>query len=873
MTDAKNRSVVKIFAIFISFSLILLCSIVIIEEFFFGHKPEQIVLDGGKLEAIEKEALLSSFLKDSANDIKALAGSSLFQDYLHKGHNKGLVENLFLTYGRSHSALIQVRFIDKDGKERIRIAKAAPGESAYVVTEDKLPVNVSEGYLLDSTSKELDKVWFSRPELERTEGKAETPHTPVLSAVLPLGIDDQFGGIVIMRYAIQDLIEALLQSPFYDLILSDGDGYTIVYSEDDHIDEARSWGNVLSHKYHISREFSVYGNDILSSPFFRTDHFASKKLDVPIDGGIYLILKFKHGLHMTQHEMSRMHYMALFVIVFGLSIMLTYIAMLIFRKTLLNLDEVERLNNTLNETSKVAQIGFWEYDARTEKIHWTDGVYDIFEITDRSFEVSYEKFMSYVAPEDQQKLAEAFERSIDDKRSYFIEHKIITEKGNVRYVEERGKHLFDKDGNVLQTLGSVYDVTTQKEYEKELVESKKVLRIAKDEAEQASRIKSEFLANMSHEIRTPMNSIIGMTYLALNGNLEGKERNYIEKAHQSSESLLGILNDILDFSKIEAGKLELEETAFQLQYVISSMLNILSTRAKEKNIKTKVKIDKDVPWYFIGDQLRLSQVLINLGSNAIKFSPEDEDVLFSVSLLAEDEESATLQFCVQDKGIGISEEQQKNLFQSFSQADSSTTRKYGGTGLGLAISKNITQLMGGDIWLESEEGKGSSFMFSVVLKKQTASQIEQGAEGTENHDEGEVADKLKGAKILLVEDNELNQELAQDILSHHGMEFVAVWNGEEAIEMLKKHEFDGVLMDCQMPIMDGCTATRIIREDKKYKDLPIIALTANVFVDDIEKIRQSGLNDHISKPIKPEKMLSTMSKWIDVSARESEESR
>ncbi|MFC1850637.1 two-component regulator propeller domain-containing protein [candidate division CSSED10-310 bacterium] len=422
--------------------------------------------------------------------------------------------------------------------------------------------------------------------------------------------------------------------------------------------------------------------------------------------------------------------------------------------------------------------------------------------------------------------------------------------GNVIDISLNIHSVRDEDQNLLYYEGIVADITERKRTE--------MLRIEKEAAERATQTKGEFLASMSHDIRTPMNAIMGLSDLALNTDLTEKQRDYIEKISISARSLLGLINDILDFSKIEAGKLSLETVTFKLEKVVDNLSDVLLNKAVEKDIEFQVSLDEMIPAILVGDPLRILQILINLTSNAIKFTNSGK-ILVKVITVDQNAERVKLRFSVADTGIGISQENKSKLFDSFTQADGSTTRKYGGTGLGLTICKRLVELMNGEIWAESELGQGSTFSFEVEFGSHD---IEVALAKKPEVREPEAVETLAGTKILLVEDNSINQQVAVEILQSCGVSVDVANNGEVAVETIGTSKYDAILMDIQMPVMDGFEATRLIREKTQYKDLPIIAMTAHAMKGDQENCFEAGMNDYVTKPIDPEQLFSKLAQWI-----------
>lgn len=427
----------------------------------------------------------------------------------------------------------------------------------------------------------------------------------------------------------------------------------------------------------------------------------------------------------------------------------------------------------------------------------------------------------------------------------------VSKEGDERMFEWSNALVKDENGQMQYVTTIGIDITEQKERQLELEK-------AKEAAEAAAKAKSDFLANMSHEIRTPLNGIIGLTELVLKTELEPKQRDFLEKSNLSSHALLDVINDILDYSKIEAGKFDLENKPFDLKSVLNNIMSLFEFQAVQKGLS--IKLDMDVTEsIMIGDALRLTQILTNLVGNAVKFT-ERGSIVIHVMVTSQDDHFVNMQFSIEDTGIGMSEDAQLKIFQEFSQADTSITRQFGGTGLGLAISKQLVMMMGGEIWVESKADIGSRFFFTTVFGKMKS--FAQKTEVQKTVVDSEKLNGLKGARILLAEDNKINQIVVVELLEELGLMVDIAENGAKAVEYASSEVYDLILMDLQMPIMDGFEATKAIRSLNGYEETPIVALSAAVMQKDKELTSEVGMNAHLSKPIDKDELFETLVHWV-----------
>jgi PAS domain S-box-containing protein len=525
---------------------------------------------------------------------------------------------------------------------------------------------------------------------------------------------------------------------------------------------------------------------------------------------------------------------------------------------------------------------FWVSSPSGEELFYVSPAYEqIWGWACQSIYEDPKQWFKNILEEDRPPVAKALSE-LSQGTNYDLEYRIRHRNGSTRWIRDRRFAIRGEEKQVVRTCGVAEDITQRKNLEAEMAK-------ARDAALEGARMKSEFLANMSHEIRTPMNGVIGMTGLLLETELDPKQRDYAETICSSAKSLLSILNDILDFSKIEAGKLEFENLEFDLDEVIDGALSVLVPQARAKGLELRSEIDSKVCTGLCGDPGRLRQVLTNLLNNAVKFTEQGEVVLRV--LPQEDTPSgvsvtegilsskATLRFEIKDTGIGLSADERGRIFEAFNQADQSTTRRYGGTGLGLTISRQLVKMMHGEIGVESEPGKGSIFWFTAGFEKHAAGKAAPAKHKPLPGRRVLLADDKAGdrqvlrspssearphtihdARILVAEDNEVNKKVMLLLLENLGYTADTVATGKEALAALRHHSYDIILMDCQMPEMDGYETSRTIR--REFDQPPrIIAMTAHALRGDREKCLAAGMDDYLSKPIIEEELATALKKW------------
>jgi PAS domain S-box-containing protein len=480
---------------------------------------------------------------------------------------------------------------------------------------------------------------------------------------------------------------------------------------------------------------------------------------------------------------------------------------------------------------------FWIMPPELDEIPYVSPAFE--QVWGRTRESLYKNPFSWVEsihPDDRERAQALLLRQIQGE-PVLREYRIRTPEGREKWIRDRAFPIRDQTEKMVRLVGIAEEITEQKLYEAQLIH-------AREAADVANHAKSEFLANMSHEIRTPMNGIIGMTELTLDTELDSTQREYLNAVRYSAESLMTVINDILDFSKIEAGKLGLDPVAFNVRDCVGQAMKALSVRAHEKKLELACSVPPDIADVLIGDPVRLRQVILNLAGNAIKFTEQGEIVL-EVRIESLDSSGTVLHFTIRDTGIGIPLETQKLIFQPFAQADTTTTRKYGGTGLGLSISVRLIEMMGGQIWVESEPGKGSTFHFTAHFAR---------SEATASASVRTDVSILKNRRVLVVDDNATNRRILQRVLEYWCMNCQVAPNAHAALALLRRAEqanapFGLIIVDYQMPDVDGFMLVEEVRRSAGFSDLPTIMLTSGGQRGDGQRCRELGIAAYLIKPV------------------------
>jgi signal transduction histidine kinase/CheY-like chemotaxis protein len=511
--------------------------------------------------------------------------------------------------------------------------------------------------------------------------------------------------------------------------------------------------------------------------------------------------------------------------------------------------EIER--NRLREAQSIAKIGSWVLNVPSFKLAWSEEAYRIFELDQQQTPDLFGAYRQKIHPNDLPKLDSLIRSAIQKGDDFNLELRMICTDESLKYILCIGEALKGEDGQTTSLKGTMQDITKRKYDEQKLKE-------AKEYAEEANNAKSRFLANMSHEIRTPLNGILGLTEIMQGEDVSDEHRKYLQIVRESGKTLAQLINDILDLSKIESKNLQLENIPFSLSKIVISNVNSYKFLAEQKGLVMSYHIDESIPKEVMGDPTRVSQVITNLISNAIKFTDRGK-IDISLSLSNHKKNEITVQGMVKDTGVGIPHDKLDMIFQSFTQADDSITRQYGGTGLGLSIVKNLLEQMKGSIFVESPAdpflNRGSAFIFTLKLKL-SDDQVDQLSIREKGNRKCILRQKMN---VLVVDDNPINLLVAKKMLQKFGAEVTIVESGHDAISLVKLNKYDLVLMDIQMPELNGYETAEELRKLNFNK--PILALSANAYQEDVDKSLASGMNDHIKKPYTEEQLFDKVSKF------------
>jgi signal transduction histidine kinase len=709
-----NKGITLLGAILITFSLILSISIIVVKTLFFGQSAQKVALENALQKTQERESVIKEFLNASTHELLAIRDSSFFRQYLTHKNNTESISEFFLRLSQSHPYFFQIRYIDKQGDEKIRIDRKAYNAPPFIVPNQALQNKAQRYYFADSKQKPREQVWFSAIDLNIERGAIEKPFNPTLRAVLPIQIDNEFGGILIINYFMDHFIKKLTYAPLYDMILFNDKGETLIHYKG----IETSWGNTCDHHYTIARDFPHTYQKILTTPILKTDDFVSRKLEVPIYGGITILLTLKEAYLIKEQQRSRHEYILISIIIFLFSLLLTFFIIKIFSTTLLNLDQVQRLNNNLNSLQmrndialRASEIGIWEWDHQTNTLLWDNQMYRMYGVTKESAPSAYTLWKDAIGSEKMKELEDTLQTTIKNHSEYTHSFWITTPQGERRYISLFGIHEYDENEVVIRTVGTNQDITPLKLTEEKLhnlVEIETAKRLEKERLliEQSKlAAMGEMIGAIAHQWRQPLNALsIGIQNLKYDyeDNLINREflTTYIAKNKKTIAFMSQTIDGFRNFFRTDK-----EQVLLDIKNEIESVLTLLSAQLKQHRIQVTLTGES---FSSTGFQTEFKQVIINILNNAKDALIEKKSKAPSITIHIDNH---TRSISLQDNAGGIPHAIIDRIFEPYF-----TTKEEGkGTGIGLYLSKIIVENMNGTLQVENRE-HGACFL--ILLPKE-----------------------------------------------------------------------------------------------------------------------------------------------------------